>query len=36
MGGMAWLTAPDNHRAQTVYNRTGAESGTYLEYFLEL
>ena len=35
MGGMAWLTAPDNHRAQTVYNRTGAESGTYLEYFLE-
>ena len=24
---MAWLTAPDNHRAQKVYNRTGAESG---------
>jgi GNAT superfamily N-acetyltransferase len=36
MGGMAWLTAPDNHRAQKVYNRTGAESDTYLEYFLEL
>lgn len=36
MGGMAWLTAPDNHRAQAVYNRTGTESGTYLEYFLEL
>ncbi len=36
MGGMAWLTAPDNHRAQKVYNRTGAESGTYVEFFLKL
>jgi GNAT superfamily N-acetyltransferase len=36
MPAMEWLTAPDNHRAQHVYNRTGAESGTYLEYDLEL
>jgi GNAT superfamily N-acetyltransferase len=36
MPAMEWLTAPDNHRAQQVYNRTGAEFGTYLEYDLEL
>jgi GNAT superfamily N-acetyltransferase len=36
MPAMEWLTAPDNRRAQQVYNRTGAESGTYLEYDLEL
>ena len=36
MPAMDWLTAQDNHRAQQVYNRTGAESGTYLEYDLEL
>jgi GNAT superfamily N-acetyltransferase len=36
MRALEWLTAPDNHRAQKVYNRTGAESGTYLEYDLEL
>ena len=36
MSAMQWLTAPDNHRAQSVYNRTGADSGTYLEYDLEL
>ena len=36
MPAMEWLTAPDNHRAQKVYNRTGAGSGTYLEYDLEL
>ena len=36
MPAMEWLTAPDNHRAQKVYNRTGAESGTYVEYDLEL
>jgi len=35
MPALEWLTAPDNHRAQKVYNRTGAESGTYLEYDLE-
>ena len=36
MPALEWLTAPDNHRAQQVYNRTGAESGTYVEYDLEL
>jgi GNAT superfamily N-acetyltransferase len=36
MPAMEWLTAPDNHRAQRVYDRTGAESDTYLEYDLEL
>jgi GNAT superfamily N-acetyltransferase len=36
MPAMEWLTAPDNRRAQNVYNRTGADSGTYLEYDLEL
>ncbi|HSD24040.1 MAG TPA: GNAT family N-acetyltransferase [Solirubrobacterales bacterium] len=36
MPAMEWLTAPDNHRAQSVYDRTGADSGTYLEYDLEL
>jgi GNAT superfamily N-acetyltransferase len=36
MPAMEWLTAPDNHRAQKVYKRTGAESGTYVEYDLEL
>jgi GNAT superfamily N-acetyltransferase len=36
MPAMQWLTAPDNHRAQRVYNRTSAESDTYVEYDLEL
>jgi GNAT superfamily N-acetyltransferase len=36
MPAMGWLTAPDNRRAQKVYNRTGAESETYVEYDLEL
>ena len=36
MRAMEWLTAPDNRRAQSVYNRTGAEAETYLEYDLEL
>ncbi len=36
MPAMEWLTAPDNHRAQKVYNRTGAEAETYVEYDLEL
>jgi GNAT superfamily N-acetyltransferase len=36
MPAMEWLTAPDNRRAQQVYDRTGAESGAYLEYDLEL
>jgi GNAT superfamily N-acetyltransferase len=36
MPAMEWLTAPDNHRAQQVYDRTGADAGTFLEYDLEL
>ena len=36
MPALEWLTAPDNHRAQKVYNRTGAEYDTYVEYDLEL
>jgi GNAT superfamily N-acetyltransferase len=36
MPAMEWLTAPDNHRAQKVYERTGADSDTYVEYDLEL
>ena len=33
---MEWLTAPDNHRAQAVYDRTGAVAETYVEYELGL
>jgi ribosomal protein S18 acetylase RimI-like enzyme len=33
---MQWQTAPDNRRAQAVYDRTGAAADTYLEYDLEL
>ena len=33
---VTWLTAPDNHRAQAVYNRAGATADTFLEYTLEL
>jgi GNAT superfamily N-acetyltransferase len=33
---LEWLTAPDNHRAQKVYDRTGADSDTYVEYDLEI
>jgi ribosomal protein S18 acetylase RimI-like enzyme len=33
---MTWLTAPDNHRAQAVYDRVGGRSATFLEYELEL
>jgi GNAT superfamily N-acetyltransferase len=36
MPAMAWQTAPDNHRAQQVYNRIGAKFDTYLEYDLTL
>jgi GNAT superfamily N-acetyltransferase len=36
MPAMAWQTAPDNVRAQQVYNRTGANYDTYLEYDLRL
>jgi GNAT superfamily N-acetyltransferase len=33
---VTWLTAPDNRRAQAVYNRVGGKSATFLEYELEL
>lgn len=33
---VTWLTAPDNHRAQAVYDRVGGTSESYLEYELEL
>jgi GNAT superfamily N-acetyltransferase len=33
---MEWLTAPDNHRAQAVYARTGAVAETLVEYDLGL
>jgi GNAT superfamily N-acetyltransferase len=33
---MTWLTAPDNHRAQAVYDRVGGKSEAFLEYELEL
>jgi GNAT superfamily N-acetyltransferase len=36
MPALEWLTAPDNRRAQAVYDRTGASSETLLEYDLEL
>lgn len=31
---LGWVTAPDNHRAQKVYDRSGAESSEWLEYEL--
>ena len=33
---MTWLTAPDNRRAQAVYDRVGGASAAFLEYELEL
>jgi ribosomal protein S18 acetylase RimI-like enzyme len=33
---ITWLTAPDNHRAQAVYDRAGAHSSPFLEYELDL
>jgi GNAT superfamily N-acetyltransferase len=33
---LLWQTAQDNTRAQAAYARTGAESGSWLEYELEL
>jgi GNAT superfamily N-acetyltransferase len=33
---VTWLTAPDNHRAQAVYNRVGGRPAPFLEYDLEL
>jgi GNAT superfamily N-acetyltransferase len=33
---VTWLTAPDNRRAQTVYDRVGGKAEPFLEYDLEL
>lgn len=33
---LEWVTAPGNSRAQAVYERTGAEAETWLEFELEL
>jgi GNAT superfamily N-acetyltransferase len=33
---LGWTTALDNHRAQAVYNRVGAQGETWMEYELEL
>jgi GNAT superfamily N-acetyltransferase len=33
---VTWLTAPDNHRAQAVYNRVGGHPAPFIEYELEL
>jgi ribosomal protein S18 acetylase RimI-like enzyme len=33
---ITWLTAPDNRRAQAVYDRVGGRSKPFLEYELEL
>jgi GNAT superfamily N-acetyltransferase len=33
---VTWLTAPDNHRAQAVYDRVGGHAAAFLEYELEL
>jgi ribosomal protein S18 acetylase RimI-like enzyme len=33
---LTWLTAPDNLRAQAVYDRAGGHSTPFLEYELEL
>jgi GNAT superfamily N-acetyltransferase len=33
---VTWLTAPDNRRAQTVYDRAGGQAAPFLEYTLEL
>ena len=33
---LTWMTAPDNHRAQAVYDRSGASASSWLEYELEV
>lgn len=33
---LLWATAPDNHRAQSVYDAVGARGELWLEYELEL
>jgi GNAT superfamily N-acetyltransferase len=36
VSALLWQTATDNHRAQAVYERVGAEGSTWLEYELKL
>ncbi|MGH2956343.1 MAG: GNAT family N-acetyltransferase [Solirubrobacterales bacterium] len=36
MPAMQWMTAPDNRRARTVYERVGAGGEAWMEYELEL
>jgi GNAT superfamily N-acetyltransferase len=36
MPALQWLTAPDNHRAQAVYDRVGGRSKPFLEYALDV
>jgi GNAT superfamily N-acetyltransferase len=36
MPALGWLTAPDNHRAQAVYDRVGGRAEAMVEYDLEL
>jgi ribosomal protein S18 acetylase RimI-like enzyme len=31
-----WYTEPDNHRAQRLYDRTGAQRSSWLEYEIEI
>jgi ribosomal protein S18 acetylase RimI-like enzyme len=33
---VTWLTAPDNRRAQAVYDRVGGQANPFLEYVLEV
>jgi len=33
---LSWMTAPDNHRAQAVYDRSSATASSWLEYELEV
>ena len=33
---LAWTTAPDNTRAQSVYDKTSAERSTWIEYSMRL
>jgi GNAT superfamily N-acetyltransferase len=35
MAWMEWRTAPSNERAQAVYDRIGAQRGTWIDYGLE-
>jgi GNAT superfamily N-acetyltransferase len=32
--GLVWQTAPDNHRAQAVYERVGAKRSQWVDYWL--